>query len=246
MLTHQADSRLSATLPSDGTYYLHLGDTQHKGGPEYAYRLRISPPRPDFELRVVPSSINVRGGGVCADHRVRPAARRLRRRYRPGTRRTRPPGFALSGGLVPAGQDKVRLTLTAPPTATDKPLSLSLAGRAMIGGKEISRPAVPAEDMMQAFAYHHLVPARELLVAVSRRRQGSWYKLVDEKRVPLPAGKTARVRFSMPRGMMMVGPKLALSDPPEGIIIQSVVPRGDSVRSGFADRRREGQAGAAR
>ncbi len=63
--THHADSWLRATLPANGTYYLHLGDTQHKGGAEYAYRLRISPPRPDFELRVVPSSINVRPGGTA-------------------------------------------------------------------------------------------------------------------------------------------------------------------------------------
>ena len=56
--THHADSLINFTLPADGTYYLHLGDAQHQGGPEYAYRLRISPPRPDFELRVVPSSIN--------------------------------------------------------------------------------------------------------------------------------------------------------------------------------------------
>ncbi len=59
--THHADSWLTAALPANGTYYLHLGDAQQKGGPEYAYRLRIGPPRPDFELRIVPSSINVRG-----------------------------------------------------------------------------------------------------------------------------------------------------------------------------------------
>ena len=33
-------------------------------------------------------------------------------------------------------------------------------------GREIHRPAVPAEDMMQAFIYHHLVPASELMVAL--------------------------------------------------------------------------------
>ena len=60
--THHADSYLTATLPANGAYYLYLGDAQHKGGPEYAYRLRISEPRPDFALRVVPSSINVRAG----------------------------------------------------------------------------------------------------------------------------------------------------------------------------------------
>ena len=56
--THHADSWLSARLPANGTYYLSLSDAQHKGGPEYAYRVRISPPRPDFELRITPSSIN--------------------------------------------------------------------------------------------------------------------------------------------------------------------------------------------
>ncbi len=61
-----------------------LGDAQHKGGAEYAYRLRISEPRPDFELRVVPSSVNVRAGASRADHRLCPAERRFRRRDRAG------------------------------------------------------------------------------------------------------------------------------------------------------------------
>ena len=60
--THHADSLIHFTLPANGTYYLHLGDAQHQGGPEYAYRLRISEPRPDFALRVVPSRINARAG----------------------------------------------------------------------------------------------------------------------------------------------------------------------------------------
>ena len=50
-------------LPADGTYYVHIGDTARNGGEEYAYRLRISAPRPDFALRVVPSSIGLRSKG---------------------------------------------------------------------------------------------------------------------------------------------------------------------------------------
>ena len=46
--------------PADGTYYVHLGDTARNGGEEYAYRLRISAPQPDFALRVVPSSVSLR------------------------------------------------------------------------------------------------------------------------------------------------------------------------------------------
>ena len=54
--THHADSYLMARLPADGIYYVHIGDTARKGGEEYAYRLRLSAPQPDFALRVVPSS----------------------------------------------------------------------------------------------------------------------------------------------------------------------------------------------
>ncbi|MCB1205703.1 MAG: hypothetical protein KDN18_15680, partial [Verrucomicrobiae bacterium] len=58
--THHADSYALVTLPKDGAYRVHLGDTVRAGGDEYAYRLRIGPARPDFELRVVPSSLTIR------------------------------------------------------------------------------------------------------------------------------------------------------------------------------------------
>ena len=58
--THHADSYFTAKLPADGTYHVHIGDTARAGGEPYAYRLRISPPQPDFALRVVPSSIGLR------------------------------------------------------------------------------------------------------------------------------------------------------------------------------------------
>ena len=34
-------------MPADGTYYLQISDSQHAGGPEYGYRLRLGPPQPD-------------------------------------------------------------------------------------------------------------------------------------------------------------------------------------------------------
>ena len=168
LTTHQADSRLSATLPANGTYYLHISDAQHKGGEAYSYRLRISPPQPDFELRVVPSSINARAGATAA---VTVYALR-----KDGfsddialTLKDAPRGFKLSGGKLPANQDQVRLTLTVPTTPSDEAISLRLEGRAIIQGREVVHPAVPAEDMMQAFFYRHLVPAKDLKVAILPR-----------------------------------------------------------------------------
>jgi hypothetical protein len=167
LLTHQADSYLTAALPADGTYYLCLSDAEHAGGPEYAYRLRLSAPMPDFALRIAPSAINARAGAQVAvtvyairrDNFAGPIALSLR---------GGPAGFSLSG-KVPAGQDQAQVTLTVPRTALDEPVSLDVEGAASIQGRPVVRRAVPADDMMQAFAYHHLVPAQELLVMVLGR-----------------------------------------------------------------------------
>ncbi|MHC4692345.1 MAG: PPC domain-containing protein [Planctomycetota bacterium] len=168
LTTHHADSLLSTTLPTDGFYYIHIADAQTKGGDAYAYRLRISPPRPDFELRVVPSSINARGG---ASFPITVYA--LRKDGFTGditvALKGAPKGFTLRGNRVPAGKDQVRLTLRFPPGPVKKALNLSLEGRAEIQGKEAVRPAVPADDMQQAFIYHHLVCAEDLKVAVIGR-----------------------------------------------------------------------------
>jgi hypothetical protein len=164
LVTHHADSWLSATLPANGAYYLYMGDMQHKGGPEYAYRLRIGPPRPDFELRIVPSSINLHGVSNAAL-----TVYALRKDGFAGeialALKNPPAGFTLSGS-VPANQEKGSLTLSVPPSVSKDPINLSLEGRATIEGQQVARPVVPAEDMMQAFAYHHLVPAQELKVIV--------------------------------------------------------------------------------
>ena len=51
-----------ARIPKTGTCYLYLADAQQKGGPTFSYRLQLGRPSPDFQLRVVPSSINARAG----------------------------------------------------------------------------------------------------------------------------------------------------------------------------------------
>jgi len=166
--THHADSYLAATLPADGIYFVHLNDVQHQGGVDYGYRLRLSAPRPDFALRVVPSSLSARPGSTTTL-----AVYAIRRDgctndivlFLDGA----PEGFKLSGGKISGTNDQVRLTLTVPFRPLKEPASLRLAGRAIITGDAVVRSAVPAEDMMQAFAYRHLVPSENLEVAVLGR-----------------------------------------------------------------------------
>lgn len=231
LTTHQADSRLSVTLAADGTYYLYLGDTQHKGGPDYAYRLRISPPRPDFQLRVVPASVNARAGAS-----VPITVYALRRDGFAGDisleLKDAPSGFALSGAWVPADQDKVRLTLTAPRIALEGPCRLHLEGRAMIEGREVRRVAVAAEDMMQAFFYRHLVPSGNWMVAVdgrwlgrgrARGRARSAVRLLGKTPVRISAGEVVEVRFAVPAGPLVNQVRLALSESPDGVAIEKVL-----------------------
>jgi hypothetical protein len=228
LITHKADSCLSAQLKEDGEYFLQLSDEQHNGGSAYGYRLRVSAPEPDFALRATPSCINVGAGRdavitVCA----------LRKDGFDGpielSLKDMPAGFTLSGGRIPAGRESIRLTLRAPRQGPDTPISLSLEGSAEIDGKTVRRDAFPAEDMMQAFLYRHLVPAREMLVSVTNpQKPAPPIGLAQEGPVRVPLGGTAQVVINTPKRPMLQNVRLELSDPPKGISLHylTIVPDG--------------------
>ncbi len=164
--THHADSYILTKLPADGVYYLTLRDTQGKGGPEYAYRLRISQPRPSFELRVTPSSASLRGW-----NNTPLSAQVIRRDGFTGEVAVSldgSPGFDMPDVRIPADKTEAKLNIAPRRSQADGIYPVRIVGRATIAGKQVVHPAVPAEDMMQAFAYRHLVPADELLVTVAR------------------------------------------------------------------------------
>ncbi len=264
LLTHQADSYLRARLQEDGVYYLHLSDSQQQGGEAYGYRLRISPPQPDFALRVTPSSINIPAGrAVPIQMHV------LRKDGFNGeielVLKDAPAGFTLSGGRIPAqfvkprqtvGCDCIRMTLTAPPDPIDQPVVLRLEGHARIGEQEVVRPAVPAEDMMQAFAYRHLAPSQELMAAVTGarpaqgrpagKRPGPLSELVSDVPVRIPVGGAVEVRIKTQKHPRLQDVQLKLCQPPKGVTLHEVqvVPGGlafllradgDTHQAGFAD-----------
>ncbi len=221
LITHQADSLIRIKLPVTGLYYLSIADTQRKGGPDYAYRLRISDPQPDFQLRMTPSSISARGGTV-----VPVTVYALRKDGFDGEIELKlkdaPAGFALSGGWIPAGQSSVRCTLTVPPKKADAPAELHLEGTAQLDRREVRRAGIPAEDMMQAFAYHHLVTEDAWLVRVGAVAKGRVWRLLTDKVVQLPEDGTAQAKVFLPLGRYAPDVKLILNDPPEGITIEKV------------------------
>jgi len=165
LLTHHADSRLDYTFPADGDFIVRIRDIQAAGGEEYAYRLRIAPPQPDFTLRTIPDNPRVGKSDTAMvtvkalrkdgfDGEINLAVQNL------------PAGFVASPAVIPAGQSQMRLTITAPPNAASALLSPTIVGTAAIGEQTVTRKAVGAEDIMQAFSLRHDVPTKEFLVAV--------------------------------------------------------------------------------
>jgi len=89
--------------------------------------------------------------------------------------------------------------------------------------------------MMQAFFYRHLVPAKELKVAVSRRWvQRSPVVMTGETPVRIPAGGTVRVKLQAPGRAFADRLQLELSEPPAGIAIKNVSPTRDGAEIVFA------------
>lgn len=164
--THYADSCLTIKLPADGTYYLRLGDITRSGGEEYAYRLRISRPRPDFALRVVPSNVFLGSGGSDT---VSVYVYRREGFTEPITvdLKNPPQGISASSLRITDSEPVGRLTIRAGWGVKPGLSDLVVYGSAMIGSEEVTYQAVPAEDRMQAFLWRHLVPAKDLKAFVA-------------------------------------------------------------------------------
>jgi hypothetical protein len=159
--TDHADSYLMVKLPADGKYFIHLGDTRRHAGKEYAYRLRISQPQPDFALRLIPSRIVMPSKGSAAvtvfairkdgfDGPIKLSFKDL------------PAGLESPGATLAAKQEVVGLSVKTSLTDMEKPVNLTVVGSATMGDREVVHEAVPAEDRMQAFLWRHLLAAENL------------------------------------------------------------------------------------
>lgn len=202
LMTHHADSYLQFRLPADGQYTVALSDVQSHGGAEYAYRLSVGSARPDFALRVTPSSAGLRPGRTATV-----TVHAYRKEGFSGdialSLVDAPEGYSMQAETIPAESDAQDVAVTCSRAALAGTFALRIQGQAQIGGETITRPAVPAEDMMQAFFWRHLVPQQELLVAVpgSKPMPAVWrplvagLQLVNAGTIDIPLDGTAQVRI---------------------------------------------------
>jgi len=228
MTTHHADSHLVYTFPADGKYVVRIGDVQGKGGDEYAYRLSIAPPRPDFTLRVLPDNPRVGPGGTIAM-----TADAVRQGGFNGeiqiTLKGLPKGFVVRGAAIPAKEKEVRFTITAPLGAAKGVLSPTVQGTARIADKVVVRKAVPAEEIQQAFSYVHRLPTEELLLSVVDPEPFTLTTdLAPDKVVEIKQGGKAQIALKVVRTDETKGQiRLAADKPPKGVTVRATpVPAG--------------------
>jgi len=198
LLTHYADSYLMFTAASNGTYYVKIQDVQNHGGNEFTYRLRISQPSPDFELRIAPSSVTSRAGGTVPLKIY--AFRKDGFTDQIQINLINPEqGFILNGGLIPEGQSQITATLTFPPQLIQEPIFLEFEGSARINGTIIKHKVTPADEVEQAFSYHHLLPAQNFIAFVNQiQRPVVPIKPINSAPVVLSPQTPTKLRFAVP------------------------------------------------
>lgn len=226
--THHADSYVRAKLPKKGIYFVEVGDVRVHGSADHAYRLRISRPKPDVELYVTPSALNLNAG------RAEPVTVYAVRRdgfegaidieLERGTE-----SFDLGGARIPKGRDRVDVTVTAPRTGPEAPIELKLVGVIQVGRETVRRPVMPADNVMQAFLWRHLVRA-EAFTAHVRGKGGRWIPVVtlaEKKPIRLKRGGTTRVRFHSSRPVPTGSVVFGVIGGPTGVTAERVEHRHD-------------------
>ena len=177
------DSRLRFTAPADGEYVVRLRDVRGTHGDDYAYRLTVRPPAPDFRLSVDPRNPNVPVGGRIP---VTVTALRLDDFEGPIDVAIEglPAGLSATKAVIPAGRASTTFLLTADPSAhLDSAIPLRVSGKAQDGARQLAHWASP-EDKLKLIA---LMPKPDITMEAKTRE------------VVLEPGKTASVEVEIHR-----------------------------------------------
>jgi len=195
-----------------------IGDTQGKGGDEYGYRLRISRPHPDFSLTSTPASITVKRG--CSVPITVYALRKDGFDEKIEIElKDAPKGFRLRGATIPAGQDRVTMTLTAPLDARNEWFQIRLRGSCKIDRGVVKHDVSPGTAMTQAFITHHVLPAQEMMVYVGSGGEIAEAELSKNARVKIPwnGETTLRIKRTNSTGKL----SFKLYQAPDGVSLVS-------------------------
>ncbi|PYT18899.1 MAG: hypothetical protein DMG59_02405 [Acidobacteria bacterium] len=177
------DSLLHFTAPADGEYMVRIRDVQGLGGENYAYRLTLRRPRPDFRLTVTPRNPNVPAGGAIPltvtafrmdgfDGPIQISLGDL------------PPGLHAASCVIKPGQVSATMMLSADADAKlNRAAEMKVTGKATAAGATLEHIANP-DDHLKLIA---LMPRPDVLITA------------ETKDVALEPGGTAQITVSIAR-----------------------------------------------
>lgn len=146
----QSDSKITFTAPADGVYTLVVREAApRRGGPEFAYRLAVSPPpqpeSPDFELRLPTDALTLNRG---QEVKFKVQASRRGGFEGPITLQLAdlPSDVSVSELVIPEKKNEIELTFKAEKTAQVRPVHLTVSGSAKIGEVTVTRRATTSEE----------------------------------------------------------------------------------------------------
>lgn len=160
----QTDSRLTFSVPEDGTYVARVRDRfRSRGGPAFAYRLEIGPAAPmapDFELQLAADAITVPRG---ASGKLKVSTTRQGGFAEAIALEVvgLPTGVTVEGAQIEKGKNDAELTFKADSRAKVAAGQVTIRGVAMIGQSSVSRSA------MKRAAGRDDIDVDHLLVAVA-------------------------------------------------------------------------------
>jgi hypothetical protein len=180
---YEKDSLLHFIAPADGDYIVRLRDVRQLSGPDYAYRLTVRQPAPDFMLSVSPRNPNVPVGGRIP---ITVTALRLDEFSGPieVSLKDVPGGLHATTGVIGPGQISTTLLLSAEDDAKlDRAAPLDVVGRAQLGNESAERWANP-EDRLKLIS---LMPKPDIVMTA------------ETKQVTLEPGGTAEFEVAIQR-----------------------------------------------
>ncbi len=137
------DPYLDFTAPADGEFLVRLADTRGRGGRDFAYRLTIAPPRPDFTVFLNPANPNVPRGS-----RVPVTVTAFRHDGFDGPIHVKltglPPGVESSSGVILPGHTSVAITVSASEDASAATSPFSVIAEAKVSAAGTAGTAAPA------------------------------------------------------------------------------------------------------
>jgi hypothetical protein len=151
------DAFFDYAIPADGDYVLAVTDLHGRGGPEFAYRVEVKPNLPSFKLSASTNTLNV-GAGSTAMITVTSARKGYNGPIQVSVEGL-PEGFVSEPTVLGPGMNTVVLTVSnRSDKAKAQPNSVTVVGKATVGGKEIKTVAHTEAPLKASMANIPWVP----------------------------------------------------------------------------------------